>query len=294
VTLRERGDVIFVDGAAFSGTALDAQTLAAHPEVISLPVAARFHSDSRGMPALLAGRVGLGDFLGELRDGRWLDSDSPGERPAADQEAAITVFRDSYASDPLDACRALFWSMVVEPDEGQALIEASPGNLREAQMLVRLFPGARFLHVIRDGRDVAAEWSESEVRPERMTAGLRWWGGQLREIESGIHGEEDGARYALPRGRLAVAVLDELAGEERDAAVSALLEGLGLGDDSAVHSFAEQNLRPASIGRGRWRERSRGLGGWQLTRRYRGMLAELDREGNQAAPRLIRAYERSG
>ena len=293
------GEVIFVGGAPHSGTELVAELLDAHPRLVALPVAARFHSDDRGMPALLGGRIGLDDFAERLR-GPWWTGPGEGEHGLCEivarslLEAEIERFRDSYYRDPLAACRELFFSLLAPVAGGErGLVEATAANLKEAQTLQRLFPGARFVHVVRDGRDIA--WAAArETGAGRLTPGLRQWAGELREIESAIRGEEDGAPYAIPSGRFGVVVLDELAAGEREASLRALLALLALEDEPGMRSFLERRLRPEEIGRGRWRERARGRAGRTLGRRYRRALTELEREGNHAARPLIDAYERLG
>jgi hypothetical protein len=292
VTLAERGDVIFVGGTAFSGAEIVAGLLGTHRDVAAVPVAARFHSDPRGIPALLTGRIGLEDFIGEVR----------GQQvarliPAPQLDSALAALRGSYHSDPLESCRELFWVLieaVVDRDGATMVVEASPGNLVEAQALARLVPEARFVHVIRDGRDVAAAALESDSGPRRMTAALGWWANRLREAEHGIRGEEDGASYAIPDERFAAVVLDELASGEREAAYRDLLDRLSLDDGESMRSFAEEQLDPTAIGRGRWRDHARGPAALWLSRRYARTLGELEEEGNNAAAPLSRACERLG
>jgi hypothetical protein len=273
--------------------------LDAHPRLVALPIAARFHSEDRGMPALLGGRIGLDDFLGELRGPLWTGS-SEGEPglgevvARARLEAEIERFRGSYHRDPLAACRELFFSLLVPvADRERGLVEATAANMKEAQTLVRLFPEARFVHVVRDGRDAA--WAAAaDARARRLAAGIGHWTDELREIESAIGGEEDGAPYAIPAGRFGVVVLDQLAAGERQASYRALLALLALDDDPRMRSFLEHRLGPEEIRRGRWRERARGPVARALTRRYRRALTELERERNHAARPLIEAYERLG
>jgi hypothetical protein len=297
--LAERGEVIFVGGAAFSGTELVGQLLGTHPRLAALPIAARFHSDDRGMPALLGGRVGLDDFLRRLRGPWWTGSSEgePGLGEVVDRarfEAEVERFRGSYHDDPLAACRELFLSLLAPAGgDERRLVEASAANMTGAQTLVRVFPAARFVHVVRDGRDAA--WAAAaDARAGWRAAPIRRWADELREIELGVRGEEDGAPYAIPSGRFGVAVLDQLADGERQASYRALLALLALDDDPQMHSFLEQRLGAEQIGRGRWRRGAPAPRAWALTRRYRRALAELERERNHAARPLIEAYERLG
>ena len=287
MTLAEDARVIFVGGTPFSGAEAAVSLLGRLDGVAAVPIAARFHSDPSGIPGLLAGRLGLADFVAELRAGPVARAVP---RPAL--EAAIAELCDSYDADPLEACRRLFRGLMDRITGGRArlaLVESSPGNLIEAQALARLEPHASFVHVVRDGRDVAAAAGHARVAPDRLMAGLIWWGLRLRQAERGIRGEEDGAPYAIPEDQLAITVLDELASEEGEAAYLKLLDRLSLtGGPSGAP------LDPEAIGRGRWRRYARGPGAWRLSRRYGRILRELRDEGNHAAPPLLAALERLG
>src|SRR5689334_2194911 len=90
-------------------------------------LAARFHSDPWGIPALLHGWIGLEDFAERLR------SHEIAEQVGHERlDSALAALRSGYEIDPLHACRELFWSLigVLSPDaEARTLVEASPGNL---------------------------------------------------------------------------------------------------------------------------------------------------------------------
>ena len=291
MTLAERGEVIFVGGAPFSGVDVVGRLLAARPDAVAARWPMRVHTDDRGIPALLTGRIGLGDFVDELPGGA-------GERvPEPALDAAIAGLRRDFHADPLEACRDLFWAFAraaAGDPGGRTLVEAGTENIRQAQTLARLVPGARFVHVVRDGRDVAAELREEAMAPHGMTAALARWMERLREAEDGLRGEEDGAPYAIPEERVAVVVLDELASTGREAAYSDLLAALRLEGEPSIPEAVAPELEAAAIGRGRWRRHARGPGRWWIQRTYERMLGELEREKNHAAAPLVRAYEELG
>lgn len=288
----ERRDVVFVGGTRFSGAEAVAGLLAARSDVTALP-AAGFHSDPWGIPALLHGRFGIDDFTA------WLRAQEVADRvPSEVLDGALVALRAGYGDDPIGSCRVLFWTLIDEQvgDAGEAsLVDESEGNLLEAQTLLRLVPGARFVHVARDGRDVAAAATESdEVGVSRFFDALEWWAGELREIERGLRGEEDGAAYAIPPERLSVLVSDELTLPKGGTAYERVLERLSLREDGSVPASPSPLLDPAAIGRGAWRSQVRGPGRWWATRRYERALDELEAEGNHAAPALRAAYDRLG
>jgi hypothetical protein len=155
-------------------------------------------------------------------------------------------------------------------------------------MLARLIPGSRFVHVARDGRDVAGAAVEGRFA-DRMSAGLKWWADRLRDVERGLRGEEDGAAYAIPEGQLAIAALE---GFTRGA-YATLLDELELEAHPVSEADAARLERTAADIR-HWRRHARGPAAWWLSRRYTATLRELAEEGNQAAELLLDLRERSG
>jgi hypothetical protein len=291
VTLAKRGEVIFVGGASFSGVDVVGRLLAARPDAVAARWPLRVHTDDRAIPALLTGRIGLEDFVDELPGGG-------GEHvPKRALEAAIADLRRDFHTDPLEACRELFWAVAraAAGDPGdRTLVEASTENIRQAQTLARLVPDARFVHVVRDGRDVAAAMREADAGPRGMTAALASWVERLREAEDGVRGEEDGAPYAIPEERVAVVLLDELASTGRETAHRDLLDALALEGEPEIPEAVESELEAAAIGRGRWRRHARGPARWWVRRGYERALGELEEDGNHAAVPLARAYEELG
>jgi len=286
-----RPELIFVGGTRFSRVDAVTALLVKRPAATGVPVAASFHSDPWGLPALLHGRIGLDDFADRLRA-----HEVTQRVPRARLEGALGALRASYQADPLESCRELFWALLDElVDAGHgALVDASPGNLVEAQTLLRLVPQARFVHVLRDGRDVAADAAEADLGAGRVPAALEWWAGELREIERGVRGEADGAPYAIPPEHLAVVVVDDLATAAAGAAYEHLLDRLPLGQDEPVQTPGSAMLDSSAIGVGRWRSKVRAPGRWRVARRYERTLGELEAEGNHAAPALRAAHERLG
>jgi hypothetical protein len=286
VTRSQPRQLVFVGGTPYSGADVVAELLGDGPDIGLVPAPLRFHSDPRGVPALLGGRIGLDDFLAELRGGGLAERVG---REALD--AAVATFRATYDDDPIDSSRALFWTLLDaswDRDPAQTLVDGTPGNLLEAHTLARLFPQSRFVHVVRDGRDVAAAAVEEQFA-DRMSAGLEWWADRLRDVERGFRGEEDGAQYAIPEGRVVIAALEGLP----KGAYATLLEEVGL-DSHPMAEADRARLEGVAEDIRHWRRHARGPAALWLSRRYRKALRELVEEGNQAAELLLHLRERLG
>jgi hypothetical protein len=172
-----------------------------------------------------------------------------------------------------------------------ALVEMSSHNVRQAQTLLRLFPDARIIHALRDGRDSAASVTGKTWGPGNVAAALDWWADRLRAIDRGVGGEEDGAPYGIPAGQFQVVLLDDLVAGGRQRGYEDLLRFLGIEDERAMRTFFERSLTPEAAHIGRWRHQLGPLGRARVDRRYRRLLRALDSEGNHAAPPLLAALE---
>jgi hypothetical protein len=61
--------------------------------------------------------------------------------------------------------------------------DKTPGYVSHIDRLARLFPDGQFIHVIRDGREVAASLREQEWGPRRAAVGAFWW---RRKVAAGL------------------------------------------------------------------------------------------------------------
>lgn len=159
----------FIVGNQRSGTTLVRALLDSHPE-LSVPPESWFVAEL-ARPADRYEREGGFDaeaFLSDLADhprfSRWALSPEwtraalLGDRPPDYPEAIRRVF-------------ALFATSRHKP----RYADKTPTYVKELPLLARLFPEARFVHVIRDGRDVALSFVEAPWGPDNpIRAALDW------------------------------------------------------------------------------------------------------------------------
>jgi hypothetical protein len=295
-------ELVFIGGTGRSGTHALAQLLGQHPRLADVPIEARFHCNKRGMPDLLEGRITIGGYLAKLRGFWWhrvrVDGHPRGLYNLlrrADFDRACERFEAAYAENPIDACRGLVLDLlgpVAERAGKPGLVEMSSHNVREAQTLLRLFPDARVIHSLRDGRDAAASVTGKTWGPDSAVAAVGWWADRLRSIERGVRGTEDGASYSIDDSRFRVIVLDDLVGPECDRVYSELLEFLGLEDDPRMRGYFEAEMSAERAHVGRWRTELGPAARLRISRRYRRTVEDLEAEGNHAAPPLRALLER--
>jgi hypothetical protein len=297
-------ELVFIGGTGRSGTHALARLLGRHSGFADVPIEARFHCNKRGLPDLLEGRITLRGYLEKLR-GFWWHRVRVDGRPRGLYnlmregrfEAALERFEARFGEQPIEASRGLFLDLlgpVAERAGKPALVEMSSHNVKEAQTLLRLFPEARVIHALRDGRDSAASVSGKTWGPDSVAAAIGWWQGRLREIERGVRDEQDGAVWRIPAGQFEVILLDDLVGHDRAGTYARLLTLVGAEDEPGMREYFERAMTPRAAHLGRWRGELGPLGRARVQRRYERVVAELEREGNHAAPTLRAALEREG
>ena len=306
--LRRSPPLVLVGGTGRSGTHVIAELLDQHPKYASVPLEARFHAKPRGFPDLLAGEVTKQEFVRKLRSFWWrrvpageaLPHLKVGRRtlglhrivPEERFREAVDRFDAAFESAPDQACRRLFDDLLwpVADERGRnGLVEMTTDNVMQAGTLGRLFPDAKFVLVVRDGRDTGAskvERRQREHHPTEAFSGVDWWLGRMRRVERGLT-EID------PERVLAIG-LDALVDEEREAVYGELLDFLHLNDRPRIRSFFDEQMSAESSHRDRWREGLDESEQAALTRHYEGALGELEAEGSRCAPILRRALTRTG
>jgi hypothetical protein len=304
--------IVFVGGTGRSGTHIIASLLDRHSRFYSVPIECRFHTNPQGFPDLLGGRVTKDQFLRKLRRFWWrriragepvpallprlpLGRQTRGLFKVVPRErfdSVVAAFESGYDEDPDAACRALFLDMLMPlADEAgkPGLVEMSCFTVAQAPTLVRLFPEAKIVHTVRDGRDAgSSKVSKRQKRehPRDARQGVDWWAGRLAEAEAGAR--------AVPADRLLTISLDELVGGDREGTYARLLAFLGLPDEPAMREFFESEMTPQNAHRDRWREGLTGPEQAEVASAYEGALDRIADEGYLSAPLLRRVYERLG
>jgi hypothetical protein len=176
----------FIVGVPRSGTTLLRLQLDAHPE-LALPAETGFGGVARrlegsavtrdelldaltGMPTwvdLAMSRDELGDLLAGVEDG--------------DLTAGLRAFYRGYAAA-----------------RGKTRYgDKTPGHAADMEVLARVLPEAHFIHIIRDGRDVALSLSEVSWGPADITLAAEKWVSELRRARKRAHGLARGTYMEL-------------------------------------------------------------------------------------------------
>jgi hypothetical protein len=293
--------VTFVGGTGRSGTHVLAQLLSRNERMALVPVEVRFHTDLDGFPGLLAGEVTLERFMKRLRGFWWKGFQTRrfrGMYRFVDRDrfdVAAERFERSFADEREAACRRLFLELLAfRADERRGdtrgIVEQSCDTVAQAPILARIFPDARFIHVVRDGRDASASrvaQTRGLVRPRTRAQGIEWWRDRIEAIERGAD--------AIPPERLLTVSLDELLAIERArVALRPLFRFCGAHASKAPRRYFNNRMSRSEANAERWR---RGISARQAARLdalYLEALEHLDAADARCAPLLRRTRERAG
>jgi hypothetical protein len=296
--LRPVPSAVFVGGTGRSGTHIVAQLLGRSHNLAMIPVEVRFHTDADGFPGLLAGEVSLERFLRRLRGYWWKGFQTRRFRGLyrfVDRDRfdrAVAAFESGFGEDREAACRRLFydllWFRTDEEKTKRGIVEQSCDTVAQAPTLLRLFDTARFIHVVRDGRDASASrvaQTKGIVRPRTRAAGIRWWEERIARVEAGA--------AAIPPERLLIVSLDELLLTGDGNTLRPLMRFCGTGAGSRTRFFFKTRMNREEAHSERWRHGLSDRRAAKLDALYEEALDRLEASGARSVPLLRRTLERT-
>lgn len=292
--------VVFIGGTGRSGTHVLSQLVSRHARFGLVPVEVRFHTDADGFPGLLDGTTTPERFVKRLRGFWWRGFQTNRMRGMyrfVDRERfdrAVERFEAEHGDDLELACRNLFfdllWFRATEGEEGEALVEQSTDCVAAAPTLTRLFPEARFIHVVRDGRDASASrvaQTRGLVAPRTRVAGIAWWEQRIRAIEAGAD--------AIAPEKLLTASLDELLlMPHARKALRPMFRFLGVPVTKRTRRYFNRRMSPEDANVERWRKGISARKAARLDALYAEALERMEADALRCAPLLRHAYERRG
>ena len=275
---------IFVGGVGRSGTHPMGRLIAADPRYLWIRTEVRFHASRNGLPDLCSGRTTLEDFLERMRGHWWKRGtrQNQGLQRLVEPdryEEILERFSETFPADPIEASRWLVRSLldpVAEREGKPAWVEITGQVIEQAPFLNDLFPNAKFINMVRDGRAVVAgTLRKVDLTDDPMRA--------LRKWERMVIAASDGMR-ALPAGRAMTIYLDDLTAFDREATFERLLEFLETEDPGPMRTYFDEEISAERANVGRWRERMAPADARKVDRRYRRLVRRLHRAGITWAP----------
>ena len=202
----------------------------------------------------------LADILAEFEDqvwNKWWDIDAPPphgrgltsgiSRP--NLEKLMSSLRRDLKINRIWAARRFMKRFIALQDEAGSekyWVETTPMNIPTADKLLKLFPNALFITMVRDPRDVIASLLTKNWGPTTPMEGLTW-------IEKRLTDGHNALKEVPLKQKITIA-LEDLAISKREETYRKLSNFLKIADSPAMRKFFEEELTPANATSGRWKQ----------------------------------------
>ncbi len=271
---------VFIGGSGRSGTTVTLNLLQRHPQFhASLPREIKFLTSRHGLLDLvytrpfsveedfngfrnnlitrafpLLGRNKLDFFTKNLFDRWWSEEGKAGKPRGLVQSLSLEVvekahneFIQTFAVDRTRAAREFFYSLAAAQIKKDALYfgDSTPVNMMHADQIHQLLPDARFINVIRDGRDVALSVSKERWGPNDPYEALSWWANRVDRSAVAL-------KSVTPDSVLQFRI-EDLIVNEREKTYADLLNFLKLEDSEVLREYFAEQLTAERLHPGRWR-----------------------------------------
>ena len=272
---------VFIGGSGRSGTTVTLNMLKRHPNFhASLPREIKFLTSRHGLLDLvynrpfsveedlhglrfnlvtrilpLIGRDTMQFFTRNLNGRWWSEPGKAGKPRGLVQSISKDVvdqaherFIQSFKSDPENASRDFFYSLAQaqfnKPDI-KFFGDSTPVNMMHSRQIKELLPDARFINVIRDGRDVALSITKERWGPNEPYAGLKWWANRVLKSAEALAKVDQKSVHEFRIENLIVHV--------RDVAYKNILNFLELDDATELREYFQETMSAERLHIGRWR-----------------------------------------
>jgi hypothetical protein len=221
------GRMIFNVGARRSGTYWLQRIVTAHPEVAAVP--SETHLFSGGIGPLFSG------FQHSLR--------------ASAKVGEVYVERDAALDAARDLCDVVL-AGAVEPGAAR-IAERTPLHVLHLDLIASIYPDARFVHIIRDGRDVARSIAAQRWGPQEIADAATEWrdsvlAARSAELPDAVYREVRYEDLLTDPASVVAELYEWLALEASDEVVAEAIGEAGIA--------ANLGAAPSGVGVAKWRD----------------------------------------
>ena len=272
---------VFIGGSGRSGTTITLNLLKRHPLFhASLPREIKFMTSRHGLLDLvynrpfsveedlhgyrfnlvtralpLIGRSKIDFFTGNLF-GRWFSETGKAGKPRGlvqsipreVVEQAHKNFLQSFEIDRAGASRDFFYSLAKAQIKDSEVIyfgDSTPVNMMHSCQIQKLLPDARFINVIRDGRDVAQSITKEAWGPNDPHEGLSWWANRVLKSAQALAKVNKNAVLEFR--------VEDLVVHAREETYKSILSFLNLADSFELREYFQENMSQERLHIGHWR-----------------------------------------
>lgn len=285
-------DILFSGGSGRSGTTVVGKMIGRHPDVqVAVPLEIKFLTAGNGLLDLAGGRKFHKNGKPILRrDGNlrlfekaalnkwWIVESKSKEKTGlhlgidrAYLEQLLEELRENCSSDQVSGSRIFFRKFVdsqLAKRNRSRWIDTTPPNLMRSSEIVSLLPGAKFIHMIRDGRDVACSVVREKWGPSEHFEALEWWRERLLKV---INESKKNPEMILH------VWLEDLIHFDREGSFNRILTFSNLSETPAMRRYFEEEMQPKAAHSNRWQSEVKRAK--SFSKRYEEIYEELVESG---------------
>jgi hypothetical protein len=296
---------LFTGGSGRSGTTIILNLLKDHPQVhSSLPREIKYLTSRFGLIDLnfgrplsleedfksrrnnlaatvlnLTGRKKEQFFVKYLRTTWWSEMGKKGQARGLIQgitygqlQSAIVRFQSDFKRNKLQASRVFYQQLSLAQIKKDAITyfaDSTPVNMMQANYLRKLFPNAKFINMIRDGRDVALSVAKEKWGPNDPYKALSWWANRVLASHRALLEVEIQDKIDMR--------LEDLIVNKRNSEYARLLYFLKINDAVQCKTYFEQSMLPEKMSQGLWQQEVKNPN--LFNAKYDKLLLKLKSEG---------------
>jgi hypothetical protein len=163
-------------------------------------------------------------------------------------QSSINIFLDNYDINRLESSRDLFYQLSraqIKKTTVKYFADSTPVNMMQAHYLKKFLPDAKFINMIRDGRDVALSVAREKWGPNDPFKALDWWANRLLVAHQSLS-QVPGVDQMQLR-------LEDLIVNNRDFEYMKILRFLNIEDFSTVRDYFNQQMLAENMNQAEWR-----------------------------------------
>ena len=296
---------VFIGGTGRSGTTILLNLLSRHPDfhgsmpreikyltsrhglvdiALTRPIqleenlkAKRNNLLARMLPLLGQSKISL--FERELLGRWWSETGKKGNIRGLVQgisrevlEAEFAKFKVDFRVDSKRASRDLFESLSrAQMKDGvkRYFGDSTPVNIMQADLINKLLPRSKFIHVIRDGRDVASSVLKEKWGPNEHFAALEWWKKRIVTGQLALSKIKTENKLELR--------IEDLVIHRREETLERIKSFLELPNHARLEKYFEEEILPEKLHAGRWK--SEPVNATKFSAKYQSILQDLSSNG---------------
>ncbi len=296
---------VFIGGTGRSGTTILLNLLSRHPDFHgSMPREIKYLTSRHGLVDIaltrpiqleenlkakrnnllarilpLLGQSKISLFERDLLGRWWSETGKKGNTrglvqgiPREVLEAEFAKFKVDFRVDSKGASRDLFESLSrAQMKDGvkRYFGDSTPVNIMQADLINKILPGSKFIHVIRDGRDVASSVLKEKWGPNEHFAALDWWKNRIVTGQLALSKIKTENKLELR--------IEDLVIHRRKETLEKIKNFLELPNHNRLDKYFEDEILPEKLHAGRWK--SEPVNATKFSAKYQSILQELSGNG---------------